>query len=349
MKAMILNGQASASISASIKSSLARPAMAVALAFGLLTGAAVIHNAQAAEATTLSFATVGKGSSLQWPLYIGVAKGFFTDNGVKLDLVSAPSSAAVQQWIASGSTMIGISGLVDPLRAIDKGAKVSLVRIESQTAPYSMMAKPGIKGLADLRGKIVSLGGASDITRVYFERMVADKGIKRGDYDPIYAGATAARFAALQSGVVDAAILQPPFSFLAAKNKFVNIGYAADYVKDFPFTGYVVNTEWGRKNKPLLNGFLIGVSRSIDWFNNDAHREEAIDIMTAQSGLERADVAQTYDLFRKIRIYDHQGAINNASIGTLVKTLKDTGDIAGSADPARFIDPELGVLAAQIK
>lgn len=333
--------------SALLKAGVARPALAAALAlFGAL-GAAGAQAAPAVE--TLSFATVGKGSSLQWPLYIGIAKGFFTDNGVKLDLVSAPSSAAVQQWIASGSTMIGISGLVDPLRAIDKGAKVSLIRIESQAAPYSVMAKPGVKGLADLRGKVVSLGGAGDITRVYFERMVAGKGIKRGDYDPIYAGATAARFAALQSGVVDAAILQPPFSFLATANKFVNIGYTADYVKDFPFTGYVVNTEWGRKNKPLLNGFLNGVARSIDWFNTDAHRAEAIDIMAAQSGLDRGDVEQTYDLFRKIRIYDRQGAVNSASIGALVKTLKDTGDIAGTADAARFIDPELSSLAAQIK
>ncbi|HEY4318963.1 MAG TPA: ABC transporter substrate-binding protein [Herbaspirillum sp.] len=334
-------------VSALFKSRLARPVLTAALALAALAPMAAVQAAPAAQ--TLSFATVGKGSSLQWPLYIGIAKGFFTDSGIKLDLVSAPSSAAVQQWLASGSITIGISGLVDPLRAIDKGAKVSLIRIESQTAPYSMMAKPGVKGLADLRGKIVSLGGANDITRVYFERMAATKGIKRGDYDPIYAGATAARFAALQSGVVDAALLQPPFSFLATKNKFVNIGYAADYVKDFPFTGYAVNTEWGRKNKPLLNGFLAGVARSIDWFNTDAHREEAIDIMAAQSGLDRGDVAQTYDLFRKIRIYDHQGAINNASIGTLVNTLKETGDIAGPADPARFIDPELSGLAAQIK
>jgi NitT/TauT family transport system substrate-binding protein len=319
-------------------------ALAAAMTFGAALAPAT---AQAAE--TLSFATVGKGSSLQWPLYIGVAKGFFNDNGIKLDLIAAPSSAAVQQWIASGSTMIGISGLVDPLRAIDKGAKVSLVRIESQTAPYSLMAKPDIKSIADLRGKTISLGGAADITRTYFERMAVTKGIKRGDYDPIYAGATAARFAALQSGVVDAAILQPPFSFRAGAGKFNNIGYAADYVKEFPFTGYVVNTDWGRKNKPMLVNFLNAVARSIDWFNDDAHRDEAIDIMVRESGLERNDVAMTYDLFRKIRIYDHKGAVNSASIGNLVKTLKDTGDIAGSGDAARFIDPELGVLAAQTK
>jgi NitT/TauT family transport system substrate-binding protein len=323
--------------------------IAVSILASALTLTAAIQPITAQAAEKLDFATVGKGSSLQWPLYIGIAKGFFNDNGIELDLIAAPSSSAVQQWIASGSTMIGISGLVDPLRAIDKGAKVSLVRIESQTAPYSLMAKPAIKGIADLRGKTISLGGAADITRTYFERMVVSKGIKRGDYDPIYAGATAARFAALQAGVVDAAILQPPFSFRAGEDKFNNIGYAADYVKEFPFTGYVVNTDWGRKNKPVLVNFLNGVARSIDWFNDDAHRNEAIDILVKESGLERNDVAMTYDLFRKIKIYDHKGAVNSASIGNLVKTLKDTGDIAGSADAARFIDPELGNLAAQTK
>ncbi|MDB5764412.1 MAG: alkanesulfonate transporter substrate-binding subunit [Herminiimonas sp.] len=335
MKSINMPGRASTLA----KWSLALSALASALSFG--------GTVQAAE--TLNFATVGKGSSLQWPLYIGIAKGFFTDNGIKLDLVAAPSSAAVQQWLASGSMMIGISGLADPIRAIDKGAKVSLLRIEAQTAPYSVIAKPGVKSFADLRGKSVSLGGAKDITRIYFERMAATKGIKRGDYDPIYAGATAARFAALQSGVVDAAILQPPFSFRAAAAKFTNIGYAADYVKDYPFTGYVVNTDWARKNKPLLLNFLNGMARSVDWFMNDANREEAIDIMTAQSSIDRSDVASTYDLFRKIKIYDHKGVVSSATMGNLIKTLKELGDVEGTPDAARFIDPELSGLAAQVK
>lgn len=311
-----------------------------AVAFGTGT----LHAAE-----TLSVATVGKGSAAQWPLFIGISKGFFTEKGIKLDMVAAPSSASVQQWIASGSIMVGTGGLADPIRAIDKGAKVSLLRIETQTAPYGLMAKSDIKTMAALRGKTVSLGGVKDITRIYFERMSATQGLKRGEYDSIYAGATAARFAALQSGAVDAAILTPPFNFRAEDAKFNNLGYTADYVKDFPFTGFAVNTDWGRKNKPLLQNFLAAMARSVDWFYADVNREEAIDIMTAASSTDRRDVALTYDLFRKLKIFDRKGTIDGSSIGNLVKALKDLGDIEGSADVARFMDPEISRLASGIK
>ena len=41
-------------------------------------------------------------------------------------------------------------------------------------------------------------------------------GLKKGDYDTLPTGVAAARFAALQAGVVDAAIVLPPLNFQAA-------------------------------------------------------------------------------------------------------------------------------------
>ncbi len=46
----------------------------------------------------------------------------------------------------------------------------------------------------------------------------------------IFAGATSARFSALQSGAVDAAILTPPFNFHAESAGFTNLGFTIDYV-----------------------------------------------------------------------------------------------------------------------
>src|SRR3954468_21987141 len=166
----------------------------------------------------ISWGTVGSGSATQWPLYIGTAKGYFAEKGITIDRIAVQSSAGVQQQIAAGSLNVGGGGLVDPLRAIDRGAPVALFRIETQAPPYVINAKPAIKSLSDLKGKTIIIGGANDITRIYLERMLSPNGVKPGEYDLIYAGAAAARYAALQSGAVDAAILNPPFNFNAAKS-----------------------------------------------------------------------------------------------------------------------------------
>ena len=181
----------------------------------LLAGAAIAV-APAAKAETVTVGMVGAVSSTHWPVYIGLTKGYFAAEDLKLDLVFIQSSAALVQQLTAGSLDLALStGLADPIRAIDKGSAIAIVRIEMQAPPYALLAKPAIKHWSDLKGKTISIGGPKDITRIYLERMAGPNGVKPGDYDTVFAGATSARFSALQAGGVDAALLLPPFNFYA--------------------------------------------------------------------------------------------------------------------------------------
>ena len=179
-----------------------------------LAGAALATPAPAADTVILS--SVGSASANGWPSYVAIEKGFFAADGIKPDIVFAQSNAAVIQQLAAGSVNVSTnSGLVDPIRAIEKGAPLALIRVEMQAPPYSLLAKPGIKSIGELKGKMISVGGAKDITRIFVERMLEPNGVKPGEFDMTFAGATSARFSALQAGAVDAAILTPPFNFHA--------------------------------------------------------------------------------------------------------------------------------------
>jgi X-X-X-Leu-X-X-Gly heptad repeat protein len=314
------------------------------LAFALMTALPA-----GAAAETITIVTTGKGTAQQWPMFIAMAKGFMAESKIDLDVVAVSSAAAGTQQLASGSAQMSAGGLIDPLRAIDKGAAISMLQIETLVPPYTLWGKASIKSIAELRGKLISLGGAKDITRIYLERMLVPNGIKPGEYDMIFAGTTAARFAALAGGAVDAAILVPPFSFKAKGSGFSNLGEVPDYVKDLPFTGHAANTAWAKKNKPAVLGFLNAVARGVDWFYQDANRSEAIEILAKESGSSRDDVALTYDYFRQLRIFDRRGLIEAATIGSLIDALKDIGDIERSAAVSRFIDPEITALALQVK
>jgi NitT/TauT family transport system substrate-binding protein len=328
--------------------------MAIGSSIGLIIGTlaslavtASVPNARAAE--TLTMVTTGKGSAQQWPIFIAIAQGYMAEQGVTLDFVAASSTAAGMQQLAAGSANIGSGGLTDPLRAIDKGAPISLLRVETQVPPYSLWAKPAIRSVADLRGKLISIGGAKDITRIYLERTLTPNGVRPGEYDMIFAGTTVARFAALSSGAVDAAILVPPASFRARSGGFSLVADVADYVRDLPFTGYAANRDWARTHKALLSGFLVAIARGVVWFYKDENRAGAIDVLVKESGSSKQDVEMTYDYYRTLRIFDRRGLIEASSIGNLIKAMKDMGDLGGSLDVARFVDPDLTSLAAQVK
>jgi NitT/TauT family transport system substrate-binding protein len=318
---------------------------------GLLAAIAAIGSGMppAAAVETITMVTTGKGSAQQWPIFIALTKGYMAENGVALDLIAAQSSAAAVQQLAAGSANLESGGLTDPLLAIDKGARIAVLRVETQVAPYSLWAKPAIKSIPDLRGKLISIGGAKDITRIYLERTLIPNGVKPGEYDMIFAGTTAARFAALSSGAVDASLLIPPFSFKAQGVGLTHLADVADYARDLPFTGYATNIEWATAHKPLLLGFLNAVARGVDWFYQDANRSEAIDILVKESGLNRADVEATYDYYRQLHVFDHRGSIESATVGNLIKAMQQMDNFDGPRDIGRFVDPDITGLAAQVK
>src|SRR3989442_653708 len=222
----------------------------------VLLGAAFLP-ASAGAAETVTVGTVGQASANLWPVFIGINKGFFAAEDLKVDVVYVQSSAQLVQQITAGSLDICMStGLVDPLRAIQMGASIAVVRVEVQAPPYALLAKANIKSLKELKGKVISLGGPKDITRIYVERMLEPNGVKPGEFDMVFAGATVARASSLLAGAVDAAILLPPFSFQTEAAGFNNLGLTIDYASDLPFSGIAVNARWANEHKALLQRIL---------------------------------------------------------------------------------------------
>jgi ABC-type nitrate/sulfonate/bicarbonate transport system substrate-binding protein len=175
-----------------------------AAAAAALIAAGAVTPLRAADSVTIG--TVGSASANLWPVFISLDKGFFAERNLKVDIIYVPSSAQVIQQLTSGSLDVTMStGLVDPIRAIDKGSPLAIVRLEAQSPPYALVAKPSIKSMAELKGKVISVGGPKDITRIYVERMLAPHGVKPGEFDMVFAGATSARAQALLSNAVDAA------------------------------------------------------------------------------------------------------------------------------------------------
>ncbi len=293
-----------------------------------------------ADEEKITFGTVGQASANMWPTLIGIQKGFYAAEGLKPDIVYVQSSAALVQQLAAGSFGVSIStGLVDPLRAVGMGAQVAVLRIEVQAPPYDLVAKPSIKTLADLKGKLISLGGPKDITRIYVERMLAPSGVKSGDFDMVFAGATTARAAALVAGAVDAAILLPAFNFQTIAKGFHSLGLTVDYVKDLPFTGIAVNVPWAKAHQDTLAKVLRAQNRSIAWFEDAANREEAVQILQSESHLSKDDTEKAYDFFRNGHFFEPTGKVSRAKLAALAKAMESLGDLPGALDVDKVMLP----------
>src|SRR5580698_5442836 len=230
------------------------------------------------------------GQAPLWPFYVATQKGFFAAENLDVEINFAQSGAAVTQQLTGGAYDVVLSvGIVDPIHAVDKGASLALIRIIGDAAPYALIGKPGLKTIADLKGKTISVGQVSDPTTYYFERMAAANGLKPGEYEELRAGVAASRFAALKAGVADAALVLPPLNFQANAAGYVTLGFAADYIKDLPFTGMAVRRDWAQAHMPEAKRLLAATDKSIAWLADESHRAEAIELLVNAAHARKED------------------------------------------------------------
>jgi ABC-type nitrate/sulfonate/bicarbonate transport system substrate-binding protein len=282
----------------------------------------------AAAADTVAVGSVDATSANLWPFHIAMKNGYFAAADLSIDLVFAQSNASVIQQLAAGSYAVApTAGMVDPIRAIDKGAPVALVRIVIQSPPYALLAKPEIKKIEDLKGKTIIIGGAKDITRIFTERMLEPHGLKSGDYDYVFAGATSARFAALKSGAVDAALLTMPFNFFAADAGFSNLGFTFDYLPDMPFAGMAVNRDWAAAHGDALKRFLDAYNKGVAFFDDPKNRDDVVKIQVDVSKIAQDDVEKAYTFLHDKNLFEPTGKVSKRKVNNVIDALRDLGDL----------------------
>jgi NitT/TauT family transport system substrate-binding protein len=310
-----------------------------------LAGAALccvlLAGAPAAKAAdTIETGLIGAANAVEWPFYIGIHKGFFADAGINLDVIYVPTAPGLVQQLAAGSLDVVDIGAVEPIHADARGARVAILRISGAVSPYEILAKSDIKSLKDIKGHTVVIGGLVDINRVYLERMLKAADLTDKDIDITVIGNTAGRFAALKSGSADVTMLAPPVNFFAEEAGFRNIGMLIDLTKDLPFGATDVSDAFAEKHPDTVKRFMGALNKSFLWFNDDANRDAAIDLLAAEmKTANRDDVAKSYDYLRKIGFFDPSDVISQKRVEALMGEMTAIGDTEGRVPMDKLLLP----------
>ncbi len=178
------------------------------------------------------------------------------------------------------------------------------------------------------------IGGRTDITGVYWSRMARAAGLAKGDYDLIFGGSTGARYAALQAGSADAAMLNPPINFHAKEAGYVVIAAARDYAADLIFGTLSVNRTWAAAHADTARRLNAVLTKATAWFEDNANHDEAIRLMVAATHLSAARRrGEAYDFFRRTAFFEPAGKVSPVAPAKPHRRAEETGRRA--ADPHR--------------
>jgi len=158
-------------------------------ALALLFAAAL--SAGAAQAQTKIITGMVAHGPPQWPQYIATELGWLKQDNIELDFITAGGGGA--QQLAAGALDICHSGYPDFARAALQGAPLKIIINDIVASPYAVFAKPAIKQIAELKSKLISIGGINDITFIYIKPFLASAGLKTSEVDFIFAKAAGDR------------------------------------------------------------------------------------------------------------------------------------------------------------
>jgi len=172
----------------------------------------------------LNWSATAGGQSGFW---VAHEEGIFKKNGLEVELLHIPSSSRAIQTMLAGELAISY---VDPRNTIEanfSGAPVALLAGVTNRFTFSLMARPEIKKVGDLKGRkigVMRIGSSTHTASLYAFNQA---GLKPGDYQILPLFEVPNILTALMAGQIDAGLISPPTTFRGRKaglNELVNLG-----------------------------------------------------------------------------------------------------------------------------
>lgn len=274
------------------------------------------------------------------PLWLAVEKGLFERYGLRPEVDYAESTVGTTA-VSVGDAQLNVNEGVSATRAIAAGSPLKIIAYFNKRNPYSIVARPEIVTPADLRGKAIALLRPGDTTDVSARIALKPRGIVLGeDVQPLSAGNSPSRLAALLSGQVAAALLSEAFVDQAVgQGMHVLISLEKEQLP-YISTGVLINTSFGRESPNTVVAFLKAMIEGTHLMADPANRDEVLPVMARKLKLDPADpaVADAYDFYRERLARDPYPDREGAE--TILDALRSIEpEIFASATPEQMLDP----------
>ena len=270
------------------------------------------------------------------PIYLGIDKGFFEEQGLDVSLELAQGGAAIIPAVVSGQYQFGFSNTTSLLLATDKelGVKVVASGNQSTDDPENDMAgllvteDSGITRPKDLAGKKVAVNTLNNISTTTINQLVRDDG---GDPSGIQFVELAFPDtpAAVASGDVDAGQVVEPFVTIGTGQGLVNIGSNyAGVEPNLQVAMYFTSTKYLESDPEVVEKFTAAMKQSLAYAQE--HEDETRAILTTYTSLDEAAT-------QEVTLPSYGEEVNVASVELLAQLGTQDGLFTSEPDVATLL------------
>ncbi len=293
---------------------------------------------------------IGFAGGFNLPIWAGQRQGYFSAEGIRVNLTYTPSSVYQITNLLADRYDIAMTA-IDNVIAYQEGQNEAPIGanpdlfafLGSDNAFLSLVAQAPYKRVQDLKGKTLTVDAMTTGFAFVLREILARNGIAENEVKFERAGGVASRFQAMLEKPEHAATMQmTPFELLGKAQGF-NTLVRAETALGEPYQGMVgaARRSWAQVNRPAVEGFIRAYKRSVEFLADPANRPVAEALLVANVSKMTPELAhQAYEiLLDPDSGFYRDVALNEAGIRTVLALRAKYGQPRKDmTDPMRFVD-----------
>lgn len=268
-------------------------------------------------------------------MFMAEQEGLFKKNGLDVELLHISSSSRGIQAILAGEIAISYMDGANQVQANLKGGNIAFIAGATNRQVFSLMAKPEIKRIADLRGKKIGITRVGSSTHTSALFALNSAGLKQSDYQILPLVEVPNILTALLAGQVDAGVVSPPTNSRARKaglNELMNLA------KDGPeFVSVSVGTSrsYIRSNEEAVRRVVRSYAEGVQIFKTN--KAAAQRMMQKYLRVKDQDILDdAYNQFREYLAYPPY--VTQKAMENVIADVATSDPTAKNAKPDDFMD-----------
>jgi ABC-type nitrate/sulfonate/bicarbonate transport system substrate-binding protein len=277
------------------------------------------------------------------PVAIADREGFFTREGLKVELLQPIPGGADNQIAALHNDSVDVTHVATPflIRAALGGSDAVAIAAEFNNPIYSVIAKPEIADIAGLKGKVMGLADEYGTITLSTRKLLALHGVQRGEFGARVIEGTSGRWACLRRGDCDAVVLGQPQDLLAIEQGYRLLGASTQAVPELLYTVTAARRSWAEANKDSVVRYVRALAAAFKFIRDGANRDRVVQTVMRSTNSSEAIAQQTLALFfdPERGVLPKRGEIDLKGLAQVIAMLGEAGALKPPLPaPEQFVD-----------
>ena len=310
----------------------------------VIFAAVTLASAAASAQTKLDMVAFGGTSNL--PIWIAIDRGLFAKEGIEIKLDQTGGSSEQMKDVMAGKYGLA-STSVDNIIAYHEGQATTnydgydLIGVGGVSSVAStVVARPEIKGFADLKGKNAAVDSPSSGFGFVLYKILEMNGLKKDqDYTVVSVGGGPARLNALKDSKAMVAVISPPNDIEAKNLGYTMLADVAKALGGYQASVYAVKKSWAATREKEIVAWMRGLIAGHDYVF--ANKADSIAVLKSRvKNLSDADAETIYaSLVNPDSGLNRKAVINEAGLKAVLNLRGEYGTPKKAlGDASKYID-----------